>query len=66
MVSTQRPPIEIRPSSAGDATMAASSVSSASAIGPANGNAISAAAVESQNRAAKEVETTRAGSSSSL
>ena len=53
IVSTQRPPIEIRARSGAD-----SAWSSASEIGPAKGSAISAATVENQNSAAKEVETT--------
>ncbi len=60
IVSTQRPPIEIR------ARSGAEWFSRASEICPAKGSAMSAAAVATQNSAAKEVATTAPGSSSSL
>ncbi len=60
IVSTQRPPIEIR------ARSAAGSSSSASEIGVANGSATRAPIVANQKRPAKVLATTRAGSSSSL
>ncbi len=66
IVSTQRPPIEIRTSSAicptSDAFLGSSS---ASAIGVANGSARRAPIVASQKSPAKVEETTRLRSSSS-
>ena len=56
IVSTQRPPIAIRAEFG-----APGRSSSASEIGSAKGSAISAAAVETQNSAAKEVATTARG-----
>ena len=68
IVSTQSPPIAMRPSSAASwpLSSALGALSSASEIGWAKGRAISAAAVEIQKSVAKEVPTTRPGSSPSL
>ncbi len=60
IVSTQRPPIEIR------ARSVAGRASSASEIGVAKGKARRAPIVESQKSPAKVLATTRAGSSPSL